>query len=489
MALFAFGGSAHADVSLDYSLGYDYFSGTLADPVGPVSTFQSRTYTSAQGGSTTATGYASASYGVLKTNASSISSPKGPGSPATVNAYFNDSIVFSSDGLNGQAGFATIPIGYNWALNTAGASGNVVADLNIRLGGTVIAYVGESLRLQCSTPTNCQTTRSFQRVYNIPGSGIFYGDTPASVVPITVPIVFGQTYALQVRLGSSAASGSLADLGGEGESDASHSYYWGGISAITDASGRAVAATLSSVSGTDYLNAFAPAVPEPAGAALLMVGLGVVAALRRRRQISMKFRSTFALAAALLAGAASAAPVVGQVSFSGFGDAIGSAGMGASTGIDFVSGAAGSASPGVAGSLVTYGGVTGSFASLGCANFSGSCGTIKDIASFTTSTPISSFLTFFNTGTSANYGFDLTSITNVTRGQDALGGYLVLTGSGTIHVNGFDDTAGVFSLTSQGNNLTSYSATLLAAPVPEPGTLALMAGGFGVLMLGVRRKS
>ena len=294
-ALMSFGGAAQAEVSINYSLGYSDAYGNPTNPVGPVTVSESRTYVSTRGGTTTESVHGLASYGVLKAFASSNSGEKGDSSESQLIASFADSIVFSSAGLDGQAGFATIPVTYDWDLNSSGGYGNAIGSLRIGIG-TAYAYVGESYLTRCSSPTACTSQDLFQRVYGSPESGTSYGYTPESVVPMTIPIVFGRAYSLQVSLTADTGSSALINLGGQAESDASHSYYWGGISAITDANGDAVSALVTSASGTNYLQAFTPAVPEPANAALLLAGLGVLAALRRRSRTFTRPRAPSAAA-------------------------------------------------------------------------------------------------------------------------------------------------------------------------------------------------
>jgi len=202
--------------------------------------------------------------------------------------------------------------------------------------------------------------------------------------------------------------------------------------------------------------------------------------------IQMLFRSTLLAAAALIGmtAAASAAPITGQVSINGYAQSVGSVGMGSATGISFAN-ASGSFVSGTSGSLTSFGAGSGTFAGMSCTNGTTGCGTIRNIDNFATAGAIASFLTL-----TSGVSFDLSSITNVTRGMDATGGSIVLTANGVIRYDGFDATRGVFSLTAQGNRITSFSATTLAAEassVPEPASLAILGGSLAMIGL-VRRK-
>ncbi len=192
-----------------------------------------------------------------------------------------------------------------------------------------------------------------------------------------------------------------------------------------------------------------------------------------------------AVASLGMIGAANAAPIVGQISLAGYVQAIGSVSMAAATGLDFVQGATGSASPGMAGGITSFGAGTGSFAGLACSSLGGGCGSIEDIASFTSSPPIARFLTL--TSGTTNISFDLASFGSVVRNSAT--DSIAFSAKGTIHYTGLDDTAGTFLLTAQGDNITSFSATTLAAntTVPEPASLAILGGSLAAFGL-IRRK-
>ena len=187
--------------------------------------------------------------------------------------------------------------------------------------------------------------------------------------------------------------------------------------------------------------------------------------------------------------AASAAPITGQISLAGYADPIGANGFGNAKGIDFIQGANGTANPGTPGGLTSFGGGTGSFAGLACANVGGGCGPIQDFLNFDPSTAITSFVALITGGPAVS--FDLSSITSETSDPDSAGGLVLLSALGVIHETGFASTPGQLKLTINGSNTESFSATLLAqapAAVPEPASLALFGSSLAAFGFFRRRR-
>lgn len=187
-----------------------------------------------------------------------------------------------------------------------------------------------------------------------------------------------------------------------------------------------------------------------------------------------------ALAVTMSTGAQATPIAAGsQFNINGCDVAIGAATLDAATGLDFTM--CTGPTPGVAGVVTSYNG-SGTFAALGCFGF---CGTIEDIPSFVGFVPTLGFYT-----TVAGVTFDLLTITSIVR-TPASGGNLatlIINGTGLIHYNGFDTTPGVFTLTTQGGVVTTFSAsTVTQAVLPEPSTLLLL--GVSLLGFAVTRRS
>jgi hypothetical protein len=127
----------------------------------------------------------------------------------------------------------------------------------------------------------------------VAGGPLFY----SNIHDLTLTFTVGTPFTVTERLRVSAFkidcgfNEALCETTGAGsvDIDFGHSSYWNGVSAISllDASGNYVPADLSlftatSTQGVDMMRSFAP-VPEPAGTALLVLGLGGLLAVQRRR--------------------------------------------------------------------------------------------------------------------------------------------------------------------------------------------------------------
>jgi len=141
--------------------------------------------------------------------------------------------------------------------------------------------------------------------------------------------------------------------------------------------------------------------------------------------------------------------------------------------------------------VLPAGGGTGTFSTL---VGSGSLATVQSspggvMKDFTFSPfvgPINTFYTITVGGTTVSFDLLALSISN----QNA--SFLTLSGSGTLHETGFDNTPGTFFFSGNSTNgaspgaTFSFSAGSQATAAPEPMSMALL--GVGVLALGLVRR-
>lgn len=190
------------------------------------------------------------------------------------------------------------------------------------------------------------------------------------------------------------------------------------------------------------------------------------------------------VAMAAMPVAAHAAPIVlgSSINLNGYVIGNGGSNLGSSTSLDFTS-QIGVATPGVDGTLTSYGSGTGTFAGLTC---SGTCGTIADIANLSVGAQnITNFISMFGGNNADPINFALKGISEI----DSVGGGtgLFFTAYGTLNYGNYTPTGAKFYFSAQGNKITSFSATAISG-VPEASTWAMMILGVGAIGGALRRR-
>lgn len=180
-------------------------------------------------------------------------------------------------------------------------------------------------------------------------------------------------------------------------------------------------------------------------------------------------RSTLGVLAGLVLAAAasnaSAAPIVGDVTFAGTWQATLADGTGTSI---------------AQAERVQFGAVTIVLEAIG--DFAGAAGSTASYTNFTFSPfagPVVALWSFTVNG--VTFSFDLENVAVVLQTASQLN----LTGSGTARAAGFDDTAYFWNFSGDTTgSILSFSAA--SAAVPEPSALALL--GLGLMAMGVARR-
>lgn len=217
-------------------------------------------------------------WGIAKTFATG----SGAGYYGLSQASWVDRLRIDAGSNNGQKGFVTFAIKYEWdlAYNHA-APVDLRGQVDIGLGDAH-ARAFQSPYVNCSITFGCATY--YESTLNTFSDGGAFASAVGSISPAgasgvmyaRMPVTFGTASALQASLSASVGYGQLGLYTrsvSSGDVHADHSMTWGGVVSVTDAVGVEVGYSLASNSGFDYSKPYVSAIPEPNSAQMTLVGL------------------------------------------------------------------------------------------------------------------------------------------------------------------------------------------------------------------------
>lgn len=224
-----------------------------------------------------------AEYGTAKAYASG----SGDGFYGLSQARWLDWLTIDGGALNGQRGVLSFAIAYDWRLDydpLAPFQGGALATITLDLDA---AQVGQIATVDCSPGWGCNHLDADTLLTSgtVVPAGVVSVAGATGIAHMELPFTFGATSFLDASLsafvGSSVGRSDLSVPSGSVFAD--QSLRWGGILSVKDASGQAVAYSVTSASGLDYTQAVTSPVPEPGTYGLLCAGLLGLAAWRRRQ--------------------------------------------------------------------------------------------------------------------------------------------------------------------------------------------------------------
>ena len=229
---------------------------------------QAASVTYAASPTSTSAAQALANLGILNLSSSSIFSDEGLGliASALADAGWLDTYTISDPTLTGQSGVLTFLLHADGLLTSDGWNGSQF-----------------SLSVQSQPFVNDFFVRETCDSRNAPACSLSINSTYA----VSIPFVFGNSFEMSVRAIALSRAPSVKSPQpiGQGAAQFQNTVYWAGISSVTSGGNPVSGYTISSLSGTNYNQSFAPtsAVPEPSSYALVALA-GVCALYHRRRR-------------------------------------------------------------------------------------------------------------------------------------------------------------------------------------------------------------
>ena len=202
---------------------------------------------------------------------------------------FVDGITFHSPMYSGPAiltyelEFTLLGTGVGvGGLDPSGSSA-LIAEAHLTFASMIGGTVGLLAEMELSYDASGKSVSS-QKV-----NGIDAGLVGRHVVTAIIDLDQVETLQLMIDASSfgSGFTGNVFNAGGSIDA----TLYWAGITGLTTPAGVPILFDLTSESGTDYRQSFAPAVPEPSTALLLLCGLAALLPPLRKRRVRIQGQS------------------------------------------------------------------------------------------------------------------------------------------------------------------------------------------------------